>query len=98
MKSNNVLIVATEHEQRNLKISNFYFEQCTGVIVTEFKSDNQSNLISWVKTLTDCQLVVTTGSCLENIQLFGLVSIARQLQIPVIHESNFQKYVEQQYN
>lgn len=99
MKSNNnILVVATAEHQKTLNIFDFVTPKCTGVLVTEFSCNMQTQLISWVKTLCDCNLVITTGEWSENQHLFSLVNIARSLQITVIHESNFQKYVEQHNN
>lgn len=98
MKSNNILIVANNHDQREVNISKYWFYECTGVSLTEFRADDKSNLINWVKQLTQCSLVVTYGNWSEETALFSLVSIARQLQITVIHESNFNKYVSEQNN
>lgn len=97
--SKNILVVATlEHQKKALNIFDFITPKCTGVLVTEFSFNMEAQLISWVKTLCDCSLVITTGEWSENQHLFSLVNIARSLQITVIHESNFQKYVEQHNN
>lgn len=98
MKSKNVLVVVTKTDQEQINIGNYDFKDCTGINITEHTENQGQDLIGWVKILTDCNVVVTIGSWNENSFLQTLIAITRTLNIEVIHEPNFKKYVEQQNN
>lgn len=102
MLFNNVMIVASEQRQETIKISDFDFKNCTALFLTEyntcFPNHIQHNLKKWVRDLSRCKAIVTVGDWSDFQELKKLVEIARMLEVEVVAEPNWNKYVEQNNN
>jgi len=95
----NVLLVASEEALHTLDISKFTHDSFTSLETTEriyHHPDRQ--LKNTVRKASRCELLVTIGDWSENASLRKLVDIARMMNITIIHETNFQKYVDQSEN
>jgi hypothetical protein len=96
MKYNNLLIVADENTIENVSVKDFDFENCTGITKIDFTFNNPTNnLRAWVRVLAKSHLVVTIGDWASDKNLQILIDVARKLNIPVIPQSNFKKYVSE---
>jgi hypothetical protein len=99
MQLNNVFIVAPQEEQKEIELTSYDFEGCTGIHINRYEFvSNEKNLKKWVKFITSAKVVVTVGNWSTNQETSDLVRIARILGIEVIHEANYKKYVEQKNN
>jgi hypothetical protein len=93
MKSISVFLIASEKEQQNVDISRFTFPNCVSVEL------NENKILSFdTRRMTKSDLVVTIGDWHLQKNCAKLVEIARILDIPVIHETSFDKYVSEKYN
>lgn len=101
MKFNNIILVITpeSHKPQPGLIAKFDHPSITNIAVTTFEFDNQDRCLrQMVRKSSKCELLVTIGDWAENDTLVRLVNIARIMNIEVIHETNFSKYVDQQQN
>lgn len=99
MNSNNLFIIAPHLAQEHISIADFDFKGCTGIAINRYDFvSEKKNMRTWAKLLTNSKVILTIGDWALDKQLNDLVKIARILEIEVIHEANFKKYVEQQNN
>jgi hypothetical protein len=98
MNYNNILLVASADDLQTLDLSKFLHESFTGVETTEIVYQNEDRqLKNMVRKASRCELLITVGDWAENPTLKKLIDVARIMNIQIIHETNFKKYVEQ-YN
>jgi len=93
MKTYSVFIIVPEAEKKKVKLADFDSPNVSEIIIMgrkDFKYD--------VRLMLRSQLVVTAGEWHEDPNCNKAVSIARIMEQEVIHETNYQKYVEQKYN
>lgn len=97
MQYNNLFIIAKADEQCTINLKEFNIDDFTAIQINEFKFNRiENNVRLWVRMLTKSHLLVTVGDWQEDKNLQIIVDIARRLDIPVVPQSNFKKYVEQQ--
>lgn len=85
-----VYITGTPEELRTIKIIDFTFAGCKGVVIMD-----SIDIRKITKDLTEASVLVTYGNWYESELASKCVEIARILQIPITHSSKFGSYVKQ---
>jgi len=93
MRTYSVFIIVPETEKRKVKLADFDFPKLAEITVMGNSSFNYD-----VRLMLRSDLVVTAGEWHEDSNCNKAIQVARIMEQEVIHETNYQKYVEQKYN
>jgi hypothetical protein len=79
--------------------------EINGEVVAQTQSENLNGFFSLEKSfkvsiihLMKCDFVVTFGDWADNSNFKKIIEIARIAEIPVIHQTRYQNYVEEQFS
>lgn len=85
-----VYITGTPEELKTIKIIDFTFAGCKGVVIMD-----STDICKITKDLTEASVLVTYGNWYESDLASKCVEIARIIQLPITHSSKFGSYVKQ---